>query len=41
MKQISVAISDELKEKLMELAQEEGRSVAGVVREILKNYFKD
>lgn len=41
MKQISVAIPDELKEKLTELAQKEERSIAWVVREILQNYFKD
>jgi predicted transcriptional regulator len=41
MKQISVAIPDELKAKLAELAQKEERSVAWVVREILQNYFKD
>lgn len=41
MKQISVAIPDELKEKLTELAQKEERSIAWIVREILQNYFKD
>lgn len=41
MKQISVAIPDELKEKLTELAQQEERSVAWIVREILQNYFKE